>query len=757
LTVVRLMASRGPTDSDPRLGGPSMPLFRFLFLLAGPILMLLSTVILSTPAAAHVVPGDRPVVIVIDAISPKVSVPGIPIEVSGRLLNTTDIPISDLSVRLQRGPALESRTDLADNDSDPVEVNDSSTDFVDLTRPLAGSGALPFSYTTTPEELGLSASGGYPLLVNVNGLAGSDPESRVGEQVILLPYLTEPPTAVTQLSWLWPLVTTPERNAAGVFTGTELADSLGPGGRLGQALSAIEGPSGPDGSAQSPRPVTLAIDPALLEEVQILANGDYQLLVAGQQQTSSIGSTDAANWLTRLRALAASLPVVSLPYADPDLAALVSQGQAAAVERLLPDGSAGGLVEEVLGVEPLETVAWPPAGAAADPAVVDLLAEHGIRRLIADELLTFVDAPGEEILGPVSTIEADSGSITALVGDHVLSRLLQTDISEPGAQATTEQRFLAELVVATDSEPAQPRHLLIAPRRDFQPRTAQALMAAAAEQPWLGTEQATGLDTAVSQRAARTVISPPPEPSAIPQSQLSELTGAMQARDAFASALADPDTDLLSIDRALARAATINRGPVPEAGQATVRDAAAAVSALAPTVGIVAPANGTYSLASADAPLVLTVFNNNPFPVEVTVRLAPRGAPGVTTTNVVEVLPAQTRTTIAVPANVQRSGSFTVIASVSTPAGSELGTPVQLRVQSTVYGPVALAITFGATALLVLLFARRSVKYWRARRRGLPESQAEASRAEGGAEPVDSASGRIAEPTLVQPPPRSPV
>lgn len=724
--------------------------FVVLLMLAGQLGLL----VCALPRAAQAVPGDRPVDVVIDAITPAVSGPGAAIEVTGMLVNTSAVPVTDLTVRLQRGPALESRTDLADNDSDPVEVNDSSTAFVDLAEPLPGSGVLAFRYTTTPEELRLSTSGAYPLLVNVNGRAGSDPESRVGEQVILLPYLTEPPTAVTQLSWLWPLVATPERTAAGIFTGTELAASLSPGGRLDQALSAIEIPQVTDGVPQVPKPVTLVVDPELLEGVRVLAEGDYQLLVDGQQQTSSVGSTDAANWLTRLRALATSLPVVSLPYADPDLGALISQGQAEAVGRLLPDGKSGDLVQEILGVAPLLSIAWPPEGGAADPAVLDTLAEHGVTEVVADESSTFVDRPEQETLDAVSTIQTQSGPMTALVGDHVLSGLLQAGVSEPGARAMTEQRFLAELAVTASEDPAQSRHLLLAPPRDFDPRTAEILMEAAAQQPWLGSEQATELDTTVSRPAARTVLSPPPEPTAIPRPQLSVLAGAMRARDDFASALTDPDTDLIAIDRALARAATSNRGANSDQGQATVADAVAAVSALGATVGIVPPANGTYSLASADAPLVLTVFNNNPFPVEVTVALAPRGAPGVTTTNVVQVLPAQTRTTIPVPANVQRSGSFTVIASVSAPAGSALGAPVQLRVQSTVYGPVALAITFGAAVLLALLFARRSFKYWRHRRR--PQPDLGGGESEQTREPAQ-ATGPITEPALAEPPSRSPV
>lgn len=736
-----------PTIACP----PATSAVRVLLIVGATLLALLGVGAPAAGAAPVDRPADRPVDVVISAVSPAVSGPGAVIEVSGVLINTSDIPITELTVRLQRGPVLDSRTDLADNDSDPVQVNDSSTPFVDLTRPLPGSGVLPFSYTTTPEALRLGGAGSYPLLVNVNGRSGSDPASRVGEQVILLPYLDSAPTGVTQLSWLWPLVAPPERNSAGVFTGTDLASSLATGGRLDQALSALETTPGGQGPTSIPQAVTLAVDPELLEAVTVLAEGDYQLLVGGAQQTSTIGSADAVSWLTRLRALAVSHPVVSLPYADPDVAALVNRGQGSAVERLLPDGPSGDLFTQILGVRPEASIAWPPEGDAGDPAVLDLLAQHGVTQVVTSDLLTFETNPDQVTLDAVSTIERRSGPLTALVADHVLSDLVGRDVSEPGSQALTQQRFLAELVAIASEDPTTGHHLLIAPERDFDPAAAQALMLATDGQSWLGREQATDLELAVSEPVPRTLLSPAPAASPIPGDQLSALIEVFRARDDFASALSDPDSALLPLDRALARAATINRRATPGVDDAAVLDVAAAVNALMATVGIIVPSNGTYSLASADAPLVLTVRNDNAFPVEVTVSLAPRGAPGVQTNNVVQELPAQTTTTIAIPANVERSGSFTVIATVRTAAGSLLGAPVQLRVQSTVYGPVALAITFGAAGLLALLFARRSVKYWKRRRTSAPGEP------RGGKVAPDGDLVSAPEPALVDPPRRSPV
>jgi hypothetical protein len=84
-------------------------------------------------------------------------------------------------------------------------------------------------------------------------------------------------------------------------------------------------------------------------------------------------------------------------------------------------------------------------------------------------------------------------------------------------------------------------------------------------------------------------------------------------------------------------------------------------------------------------------------------------------------LEPQSRTTIQVPTQVRQSGGFTVTATLTTPAGGPLGESVQLRVKSTAYGTVTLAITVGAGVLLGLLFLRRLVRFLLSRRRPAAE------------------------------------
>ena len=156
---------------------------------------------------------------------------------------------------------------------------------------------------------------------------------------------------------------------------------------------------------------------------------------------------------------------------------------------------------------------------------------------------------------------------------------------------------------------------------------------------------------------------------------------------------------------------------------------------------VVAPADGTYSLASSTAPLVLTVDNDLPFAVEVLLQVRTRGSRGLSIADVgLQTLAPQERTTLEVPTEVRQSGGFAVTAAVTTPSGGPLGEQVDMQVKSTAYGSISLSITIGAASLLGLLFLRRFVNLVRRRRRGAVEASVE-----------------IPPPGLSAPPTRSPV
>ena len=131
-------------------------------------------------------------------------------------------------------------------------------------------------------------------------------------------------------------------------------------------LERLPGTTVPGGTQTVPAvPVTLAVDPALVEELELMADGPYA--VDGVEDAGQ-GTEAAAAFLERLAAVAAVHPVVALPYGDVDADSLQAAGLAEVVIRSLP-GSPEGTAQDPLpedgqtGAEPT----FPPADPTATP------------------------------------------------------------------------------------------------------------------------------------------------------------------------------------------------------------------------------------------------------------------------------------------------------------------------------------------------------------------------------------------------------
>jgi hypothetical protein len=153
-------------------------------------------------------------------------------------------------------------------------------------------------------------------------------------------------------------------------------------------------------------------------------------------------------------------------------------------------------------------------------------------------------------------------------------------------------------------------------------------------------------------------------------------------------------------------------------------------------LSLLAPADGTYSLASRDSPLPLTVQNDLPFAVSVQVDLSTPSTRSIRIEDIgVQTLAPGQRTTLEVPTEVRQNGRYAVSAALRTPGGASLGESVRLQVRSTAYGTISLLITFGAAGLLGLLFLRRLVHLVLRRRRAVP-IEAPVAAPEGAAVPL---------------------
>ncbi|MGY1751293.1 DUF6049 family protein [Modestobacter sp. SYSU DS0511] len=367
----------------------------------------------------------------------------------------------------------------------------------------------------------------------------------------------------------------------------------------------------------------------------------------------------------------------------------------------------------------------PPPPPPPPAATLEVLRQGGAGTVVlAEGALTEGDRATGAVGRPATaaaTVSTSDGPLPVLVADGRLADLVAGPATDPDGDRLAEQRFLAELgALTTQLRGAGDQSVLVVPPRwvDPDPETVAAMMTDTATLPWLAAGPvawpATGPSADVGDLVDRT------DGEALPATGVSELARAVGVRDDVAAAVSgEPATALAGYDAAIARAGSAAWRGDREAFVRSASRVRETLLRLQDQVTLVSPAEGTYSLASSSAPLVLTVQNDLPFAVAVRLELRARGNVGLTTEDIgVQVLQPLSRTTLEVPAEVQQSGGFQVNAQLTTPSGAPLGETVQLQVKSTAYGPVTLAITGGAAALLALLFLRRLVRFLLARRRG---------------------------------------
>ncbi|MGY1602006.1 DUF6049 family protein [Geodermatophilus sp. SYSU D00815] len=734
-------------------------------------LTLLGAPLLLAPPRAAAAPVDdtsdpgRPITVDVSRFEPRSVAPGSIVTVTGTLTNTGDTTVGDLGIRLQRGDVLTTRAELAAADDDPDPDTTVVPAFQDVAGELEPGDSTPFSYAVPADELRLDRDGVYPVLLNVNGTVDGGERRRVGELSTYLVQQPAIPAGRTSVAWLWPLVERSHRTASGAFADDGLAAVVREGGRLDRALSVVEelprAVPGSGGDAVPTVPVTLAVDPALLEELALMAAGPYE--VAGQAEPGE-GSADAEAWLERLRAVARLHTVVALPYGDVDADALVAAGLSAVLGRSLPEGgtaedqapaadaapeAAGStgagarIVGDVLGVQPRTDLAWLADGTVRAETVAALQAGGAERVVLGAGALVGGEAAlglGESTAAARATLALPEGSVEALLADPALGAVAASTGQVAGGVRIAEQRYLAELALLSLAAPADPAlapTVLVAPPREVgaDPEGVRAMMLDTAELPWL--RPATVEELAAGPVADAGALAAPADP-VLDAGGLAELAGAVAVRDDLAGAVVgSADAALAPYDAAVARAASVTWRGDPTGFRAAAGAAQEALARLRGRVTLLAPADGTYSLASSDAPLVLTVRNDLPFTVRVRLEVRTRGNVGLRIEDVglQELAPGE-RTTLQVPTSTSQSGRVAVVAALTTPSGGPLGERVDIQVKSTAYGAISLTITIGAAVLLGLLFLRRLVRFLLGRRRGPSDGVPTGPAPEGAAVPL---------------------
>lgn len=499
-------------------GAPPSPARRWLrrtaSLVAGvPLLAVLLGVPGASPAHADEVPsGSRTVDVSLASVTPTAPDKDDTLSISGTVLNRGRQTVTDAQLELYVGPQLVGRTGIDrvakrtgyTPGADGVPVDDKYT--VKLPKLVSGI-SRDFSLSIPVEELDLGADGVYQLGVALQGRTPGEPIDQVlGMQRTFLPWQPEALDKKTQLTYLWPLISsthlTSETEAGSderqtpVFADESLAKELAPEGRLGQLVSLGQG-----------LPVTWVIDPDLLATVDAMT-GNYRVK-SGDRTVAGRNQTVANQWLSSVEAAVEGRKVVALPFADPDLASLAHRGKhvSGSLSHLQQATNvAASTVETIIHEKPSTDFAWPVDG-AIDTSIVDVATSAGASKVIARS-----DSLRDNLEYTPTAARPIGGGTTAVVSDARLSKAFQGNMLSAESSTLAVQEFLAQTLALTLQQPENRRSIVVAPQRMPSVSQAQSMaeaLAAPGSRRWTEPLDLVSASAVKPDAQATTQVAPP--------------------------------------------------------------------------------------------------------------------------------------------------------------------------------------------------------------------------------------------------------
>ena len=627
--------------------------------------------------------------------------------------NTGQRQIGQLRVVVEVHPAVADRGELERALQGPL----TSAPLAVQGHDLRDGGLLP------PGDLGGVAASFGPAEVAWPGTTSVHPVriavlrgARILDEVVTaVVHVAQRPTDPLPTTLVWPLDDALWRTVDGAYP-LEVDRSTRPGGRLDVLLRALE--------ARPESPVVLAPAVHVVEDLLDRADG---FVVLGRQPDGSLErhvvepedrEARASNdLLQRIRAVTATLPFAPVvgAYAHADLVALTGgepilrdlAGEAATDARrrapTLLDRRVDGAAHLV--------------GARIDPAAVEVL--PGDVLLLPADVVD--DAAQHDTVRPVRS--ATGRLLTGLVGDPVLTAALST--RTPAGAVLDVQQVIAHTALCALENPDDPaRALLILPPASFDPGPdlATALIAEVPELPWLELVDPATLATRARDRGTTVSFAEDPDRPPRAPEVLDALADALRDLEAYrASRPSDLPPDQPSDDQRpvgvlrdqLLRSTSEEFTGMPGGeAEALVRDVAQDLDRRLGEVEVIGGAQVTLTADSGEVPVTVQRTRGGPLTVEVEVtspgRLVwpdgRRSEPFVLEEGATRTLSfaTQARSTGTVPVTVR------VIA-----GGQELDRAT-ISVRSTAVSGVALMLTAGVVAALLLA---GSVRGRRQRRR----------------------------------------
>ncbi|HEY2238633.1 MAG TPA: DUF6049 family protein [Streptosporangiaceae bacterium] len=656
-----------------------------------------------------------PALVVINSVSPQVARPGSTVTVSGTVTNTSHAALSGVSVVLRSSASsLASRSDLTSYAQGKLDADTAVGDPATVTASLARGATAPWKLSLSVTAIGISQFGVYPLAVQADDGAGA----AIGVEHTFLPYWPGASAAgVThplQVAWVWPLISPPQQGVCTALTSNSLATSVASGGRLNTLLST--------GSAYPKADLTWAVDPGLLASVSTMTRS-YQ--VGAKTDCSGSGqqhaSTAAAQWLSGVRATAASQQLFTTPYDDVDVAAMTHQGldndlrsayslgRSTAGSLLGQSGSAG-------------AIAWPADG-LADSSVLGNLAVNKISTVILAS--SEMPSTGSSFRGDdavTSTPTPTGTTMKVLLADSTLTSVLGSATSAPGSTFAVSQRFLAETALIEAEDPGVARSVVVAPPREWNPSSGLAsdLLSETTSTPWLSPASLSALAGSAGSGSQTSRQAPPDN-----QISGNELTGSYlqqagrldRAVRSLKSILAQPKQQYLNqLSTGVAAtesSAWRGHGAANADGVAMLHRVSGYLSGVNDKVQIIN--SGRITLVGSSGSLPLSIYNG--LKEAIRVRLQASEPPnsrltvsGYTPKGLITIGAGQTET-VKVAVKSSAVGSTNMELQLFGQNGRPLpGGPVALTVQSSQFGTTLLIIIFAALGVLVLTAIARAIR-----------------------------------------------
>jgi hypothetical protein len=561
--------------------------------------------------------------------------------------------------------------------------------------------------------------GVFPIQVTLRDLSASARAS------LLTPLLYYPDPVSPQLSVvpILPFNDTPARGPAGVFVpedddGQErwpLEEALAEDGWITALIDALEDP-------QDELRMGFAPTPRLLEEIADMADG-YERLTGGEVEEvpqSDPLSQAAEEAIVRLRGLIeqSNLQHMLVPYSAPDLPSIAPEPEAV----LTQIGVGERVVEEVLGRAALGGREWlfPTAGRVDEFTFEQLVSTNTDLVFSSDSL----EAPSnpelagcpDEAFSFLCAVEVQTAQ-TASRSGYVLDANLQQRLGAlvtPGDDRLDLQQFFAETAMIREELPGRTdRVLAFALPSNWKPggRMARVLVNGLATGRWLATatpsEGLDAQDTLKERRVESQLDVPPDQPS---DPSPGPIADARERVEQFRE-VNPPDELVERLHRDVLVAQSRWWWTDPEMGIDYARQAVEKVNSEFDKIRIVGP--DEITLTSRTGELQFLIVNETGYPVRAGVELVSTQL-DLDETEPYEISSAQQR--LNVPVTTQASGIFRLTVRLVTPDGIPIGDAQQIRVRSTDFNEIALGITFGALAFLVLFYAVRGIR--RKRRSG---------------------------------------